>query len=145
MARSRCDDADLECPYRQKIEDAYTKLVTGNGDLPILERVRKLEDSMTEAVPILSKVNEFFILEHDRKERNAKSWQWFRWIVGTLIAAGLLFVGIMEARRAFILGQMNQPKITIPQIKGELHVATANQPTDATIAPPYQSGVTYVY
>ena len=36
-------------------------------------------------------------------------------------------------------------KPAVPSTSGELHVATANQPTDATIAPPYQSGVTYVY
>ena len=46
----------VECPHGEKIAAVYEKVVTGNGDLPLPERVRKLEDEMEEALPNLKKL-----------------------------------------------------------------------------------------
>ena len=45
-----------ECPHGEKIAALYEKVVTGNGDLPLPERVRKLEDEMEEVLPDLKKL-----------------------------------------------------------------------------------------
>lgn len=41
------------CPHQDKILAVYQKVVTGNGDLPLLERVRQLEGEMEEVLPSL--------------------------------------------------------------------------------------------
>ena len=53
MADLKCELAGASCPYEHQIIAAYEKLITGNGDLPIIERVRNLEDEMATALPIL--------------------------------------------------------------------------------------------
>ena len=46
----------VECPHGEKIAAVYEKVVTGNGDLPLPERVRKLEDEMEGVLPDLKKL-----------------------------------------------------------------------------------------
>ena len=45
-----------ECPHEEKIAAVYEKVITGNGDFPLPERVRKLEDKMEEVLPDLKKL-----------------------------------------------------------------------------------------
>jgi hypothetical protein len=44
------------CPYEGKIKTVYAKLIEGNGDLPVVERMRNLEDDMASALPILQRL-----------------------------------------------------------------------------------------
>ena len=52
MAERRVNCA-VKCPHEEKINSVYKKVVSGNGDLPLPERVRKMEGEMEEVLPSL--------------------------------------------------------------------------------------------
>ena len=137
MAKHICAEPGVDCPFEEQIRIAYEKVVTGNGELPLPERVRKLEESMTEAMPILREVNEFFVLERNRKERNARGWQWFRWIVATMIAAGLLYVGLMEWHRVSTITKSKPPNAIQPKPVSQTYDARMNHTQDAISKSPF--------
>ena len=66
MAEHRCETVGVACPYAKQITTAYEKLVEGNGELPIVERMRTLEGEMATALPILQKLEK----AADRQEWN---------------------------------------------------------------------------
>ena len=54
----RCAVTKSECPFEGQITDVYQKVLIGNGELPLAERVRNVENQMTEALPILHQLKE---------------------------------------------------------------------------------------
>ena len=96
-----------ECPHEEKIAAVYEKVITGNGDFPLPERVRKLEDKMEEVLPDLKKLvaaseraegaRKSDIAFHNRRDQEIKdalalaAQHMNRWMVGiaalTLVAA----------------------------------------------------------
>jgi len=95
MATSKCD---AECPYEHQITAAYEKLITGNGDLPIIERVRNLEDEMSTALPILHELHAAALrqdgrdqerIENEiRRDKRTKAFRW--WVMSILTVIGIL-------------------------------------------------------
>jgi hypothetical protein len=91
--------------------------------------------------------------DRKRKEKNDNRKRWFQWSVTTILALIAIFAATFVGLKAndqiqhhlLTLPHIFTPRTTAPATKGELHVATAIQPQDATTAPPYQPGVTYVY
>ena len=95
MAEMRCD---AECPYEHQITAAYEKLITGNGDLPIVERVRNLENEMLTALPILQELQAAALrqdgraqerIENEtRRDKRTKTFRW--WVMSILTVIGIL-------------------------------------------------------
>ena len=95
MADMKCD---AECPYEHQITAAYEKLITGNGDLPIVERVRNLENEMLTALPILQELQAAALrqdgraqerIENEtRRDKRTKTFRW--WVMSILTVIGIL-------------------------------------------------------
>ena len=54
----RCAVTKNECPFEGQITDVYQKVLIGDGELPLAERIRNMENQMTEALPILLQLKE---------------------------------------------------------------------------------------
>jgi hypothetical protein len=95
MAEMKCEAV---CPYEHQIEAAYEKLITGNGDLPIVERVRNLESEMLMALPILQELQAAALrqdgraqerIENEtRRDKRTKAFRW--WVMSILTVIGIL-------------------------------------------------------
>ena len=143
MADLKCELAGASCPYEHQIIAAYEKLITGNGDLPIIERVRNLEDEMATALPILQSLEKAADRQEGRdlerlnnEKLRDKRVQRFRfWITVFLTILSItsaLYVGLRAAE------SMHKGTLTIPSIH-------TGRTVDRTFAayhhPPVQAGI----
>ena len=86
------------CPYAKMIEVAYEKVVTGNGELPLPERVRNLEAEMASAMPILLELQaaaqrqdgraQERIENEGKRDKHTKAFRW--WVMAILTLIGIL-------------------------------------------------------
>ena len=141
MAEKKCD---AECPYEHQIRAAYEKLITGNGDLPIVERVRNLEDEMSIALPILQSLEKAADRQEGRdierlaneRKRDNRTQQFRFWlttilaIIGLIAAAYVALKGVDDAHK----GVFEIPSFYSRQDAGQIDTANSTPPPqDATI------------
>ncbi len=115
MNNSLCEDG---CPFQRQIEAVYEKVVTGNGEPPLLGRVKQLEVEMATALPILNDLKSSAERQEgrDQERLNAevkrdKAWAKFRAAIVTIATIGTLIIGLIELDRNVTHTLVNIPKI----------------------------------
>lgn len=138
MDRHRCEQAGVPCPYQEKIAATYEKVITGNSERPLPERVRNLEGQMSTVLPILNDLKSAFERQEGRElERSAdaarereKEDRW-RWIFGTLLTIltlAVLLYTALEANRQVYQGKIHLPKIGVSDASAKVYSAHVKQP-----------------
>ena len=109
---------DFVCPHADKVDAVYEKIITGNHERPIPERVRELEKQMSQALPILVELKTAADRQDgrdserlDAERRNDKAWANFRRNLTIIIALGMLALAYLELNR-----QVKLENIRIPQV-----------------------------
>ena len=130
-----------ECPHSEKIAVVYEKVVTGNGELPLAEKVRKLEDEMSMALPILQRLEMAAVRQDGRdaerlaaEKRREKAWETFRRnltlaiiLLGLLVAAATYWKQVHETL-------LKIPELRMPDVSGKVYALLHEHPQDAGIA-----------
>lgn len=143
MAERRVDCA-VKCPHEEKINAVYRKVISGNGDLPLPERVRKMEGEMEEVLPSLRKLvsaseraegeRTSDIAFHNKRDKELKeAVNQHNWrimfavaIVGLILAALQLYIDNRNHRPDGTL--LIPHHITSPKTSGQTYTAQTNQP-----------------
>ena len=132
------------CPHYEKIEAVYEKVVTGNGDAPIPEKVRKLENEMATVLPILNDLKTAADRQDGRdaqrlqdEVKRDKAWANFRRNITLIVLLGMLALA-----GATFYKQLHATLTNIPQIfplhnRGQVYSASSRRLMDAgsTLAP----------
>ena len=132
----------IACPHFEKIEGVWEVVLIGNGDLPILERVRKLEDEMSTVLPILESLKSAADRQEgrdqerlDAEKRRDKAWETFRRnltlaviLVGLLVAAATYWKQVHTTL-------LKIPAITTSKDTGQVHSAHREAPPQDAATP----------
>ena len=157
------------CPYEGKIKTVYAKLIEGNGDLPVVERMRNLEDDMASALPILQRleaaethrswkedqrdkiltdqrdaVKDDLIEHNKRADRRVNVLIAVCAIIMVLFAIPQVAKGFMELRKEILSNELRIPAWLAPAWAhtGQLYTAHATPPPqDATIPSSFESRI----
>jgi len=138
MAERRCESVGSVCPYEHEITHAYEKLIVGNGELPIVERVRNLEAEMATALPILQSLESAANRQEGRdierlaneKKRDKRTQQfrfWITTILAILAVVSALYVGL-KGINDLHKGVLKIPKIGVSSQSDNQYTATMNAP-----------------
>ena len=130
------------CPYAKMIEAAYEKVVTGNGELPLPERVRNLEAEMASAMPILLELqasaqrqegrDQERIQNEDRSDKRTKAFRWWVMAILTLIGILLSFYVGEKALEDSHKGLLKLPQFPSHNRQGQVYANSNNGSQDAT-------------
>jgi len=130
------------CPYAKMIEAAYEKVVTGNGDLPLPERVRNLEAEMASAMPILLELQSSAqrqegraqerIQNEARNDKRTKAFRWWVMAILTMIGVLLSFYVGEKALEDSHKGLLKLPQFPSHNRQVQVYANSNNGSQDAT-------------
>jgi hypothetical protein len=127
-----------ECSQEEKINALYEKVITGNGEGPIVGRVKSLEANMATALPILKDLKTAADRQEGRdlqrledEQQRDKAWGKFRQSLIVIAAIGTLVLGMLQLNKQFRSGLITVPKISGPRDAGQVYDAHNGQPQDA--------------
>jgi hypothetical protein len=139
------------CPYERQIKTVYEKLIEGNDDLPVVERIRNLEDDMASALPILQRLDaaethrswkedqrdktltdqrdavKNDLIEHNKRaDRRVNVLILICMIIMVLFAIPQVAKGFMELRKEILSNELHVPEWLAPVLGHTGQVDTAH-------------------